>query len=801
MDKKILVAFAIMALPVATSASSFSDKLNKILLPDTSRVFDLDEVVVVAQPKENYKLRRQALSSSVFTNFELSSLKVNDITDLAYYVPSFVMPHYGSRITSSMYIRGIGSRINNPSVGMYVDGMPLVSKNSYNFHTYQLDRVDVLRGPQGTLYGQNTEGGLIRMYTKNPFDYQGTDINLGIATHFYRNAEVAHYRKINDWFAFSVAGFYNGQNGFFTNIYNGEKADKYNEAGGRLRLMFKPIRKVLVDFTADYQFVSQNGFPYGEYNPVSNVTSDPNTDYQGNYKRNILNIGLNIKVKGNGLDFYSNSSWQYLKDNMLMDIDYLPIDYMHIGQRQLQNVCTQEFTLKSNNTSSWHWTFGIFGSYQWLKTYAPVYFGDGITKPIADGIQNAMQNAMIESFMKRGLTQQAAIAMIQKMGGVSMNVSINVPEIFHTPQFNLGFYHESSIDITDRFTATLGLRYDYSHVNVHYDSQAIMAMAANVMGQQAVYNLISHFDNKTYNNFNQLLPKIGFNYRISDNGSNVYATLSKGFRAGGYNIQMFSDILQKELNANSQKAMSGSYDVPHSDADYEGVNKTISYKPETSWNYELGTHLNLFENKVQADLSTYYMQIRNQQLSVMAGNYGFGRMMVNAGKSSSCGVEASVRGRAFNNHLNWSATYSYTRAVFKDYTDSVKVNGKNTEVSYKNKYVPYIPQHSFSATADYRFDTSCKALTSIVVGANVYGNGKTYWDENNTSSQKFYAAVGAHVDANFGKAVTISFWGKNITDTKYNTFAVQSSVDGTKRTFAQQGNPVQFGVDIKFHID
>jgi hypothetical protein len=69
MDKKILVAFAIMALPIAASASSFEDKLNRILLPDTSRVFDLDEVVVVAQPKENYKLRRQSLSSSVFTNY------------------------------------------------------------------------------------------------------------------------------------------------------------------------------------------------------------------------------------------------------------------------------------------------------------------------------------------------------------------------------------------------------------------------------------------------------------------------------------------------------------------------------------------------------------------------------------------------------------------------------------------------------------------------------------------------------------------------------------------------------------
>ena len=88
------------------------------------------------------------------------------------------MPEYGSRYTSSMYMRGIGSRVNSPAVGMYVDGMPIQSKSAFNFHTYDIDRVDVLHGPQGTLYGMNTEGGLIRLYSKNPFEYQGTDLKL-----------------------------------------------------------------------------------------------------------------------------------------------------------------------------------------------------------------------------------------------------------------------------------------------------------------------------------------------------------------------------------------------------------------------------------------------------------------------------------------------------------------------------------------------------------------------------------------------------------------------------------------------
>ena len=131
------------------------------------RAIDLDEVIVVSQPKEVYRLRQQPMSSSVFTTEQMQKLQMRDVRDMSQYVPSFVMPSYGSRYTSSMYIRGIGSRINNPAVGMYVDNVPLMSKSAFNQHVYDVDRVDVLRGPQGTLYGINTEGGLIRMFTKN----------------------------------------------------------------------------------------------------------------------------------------------------------------------------------------------------------------------------------------------------------------------------------------------------------------------------------------------------------------------------------------------------------------------------------------------------------------------------------------------------------------------------------------------------------------------------------------------------------------------------------------------------------
>lgn len=793
-------SYAVDYIPASPESSNTTDNSG---IADTSRVFDLDEVVIVSQPKELLSLRQQPLSSSVFTSRELGNIGISNLSELSNYVPSFVMPEYGSRLTSSMYIRGIGSRVNNPAVGIYIDGIPLVSKNSFNFHSYQLDRVDVLRGPQGTLYGMNTEGGLIRMYSKNPMKYQGTDIKLGIGTHFYRSMEAAHYRKLNDNTAFSVAGFYNGQNGFLKNMTTGRRADKLDEGGGKFRLVFHPTERLSADFIADYQQVWQDAFPYGELDMSTGNVKAPSTNRRNTYRRNMLNTGLHLAYHADGLTFNSVTSYQYLKDCMMMDQDYLPQDYMHLRQQQLMNALTQEFTIKSNGNGRWKWLAGIYCSGQWLRTEAPVFFDSDFTSRISGGIQSAIYNPILKAMTERmtaaGMPQTAAeaaaAAAIEKAGGISVSTTMDVPALFRTPQMNIGIFHESNIGLTDRLTATLGLRYDFNRVKIRYNTEAVMTVTADVMGTSATNILSSLLNDNSHDNYNQLLPKIGLSYRISDNGSNVYATVCKGYRAGGYNIQMFSDILQAELNANSSNAMSGSYDIPHTDEDYKRIRNTISYKPEESWNYEFGAHLNLFGSKIHADFSGYYMQIRNQQLSVMAGDYGFGRMMVNAGRSYSCGIEIALRGNALDDRLSWAANYGLTHSVFKDYEETVD----DVEIDYKGKKVPFIPMHTLSARADYTITLSNTAVRSIVFGADVTALGRTYWNEANTYSQAFYALLGAHADVNLNN-ICFRLWCRNLTNTRYNTFAFDSEASGKTVYLAQRGNPIQAGMDIRVHF-
>ena len=107
-----------ISLMLAVAASASESRYVTPVANDTSKVVDIDEVVVVSQPKEAFYLRQQPLSSSMLDAHDLQRISMNDLRDLSAFVPSFTMPPYGSRYTSSIYIRGIGSRINSPAVGV-----------------------------------------------------------------------------------------------------------------------------------------------------------------------------------------------------------------------------------------------------------------------------------------------------------------------------------------------------------------------------------------------------------------------------------------------------------------------------------------------------------------------------------------------------------------------------------------------------------------------------------------------------------------------------------------------------------
>ncbi len=772
---------------------------------DTLRVVDVEEVVIIATPKENRKLRELPNAVTLLSQKDLQANQVNSIKNLTALVPNIFIPDYGSRLTSAIYIRGIGSRINTPSVGLYVDNVPYIDKSAFDFNYYDIERIDVLRGPQGTLYGRNTMGGLIRVYTKSPFSYQGTDVRLSAGTYNNYSGSLTHYHRISEKFAFSAGGFYEYGEGFFDNHKTGNKADPLSAGGGRIRAIWLPSENLKIDFTAGYEYSDQGGYAYGQYHKETSKLDSVNYD-DSYYRRGLFNSGLNIEYQTKNFTVSAVTGFQNLKDHMFLDQDFSPKRIFTITQKQKVSTVSEEIVLKSKPNKNWQWTTGAFGFYQWLNTDGPVTFQEeGIKANIEDNI-----NEIFEGIKPPAPTMSLSIKNTQLLNSGN----------FDTPTLNLAIYHQSTYDnlFVDGLSVTAGLRLDYENTSMKYNSGSDdldYDFAMNMLPKPLeIQTKGSQFNGKEKHDYLQLLPRFAIKYDFN-NSNNIYASVSKGYRSGGYNIQMFSDILQSALRSamisdikqTSKDYMMGMQIPGRPPMTEEAVDKMLSiipefennvsikeatkYKPEYSWNYEIGTHLTLFQNRLYADVAAFLMNTRDQQISRFSEN-GFGRMTENAGSSRSYGIEAALRSQ-ITSGLSLNLNYGYTHATFRKYEAK---GDADAVVDYSGNYVPYVPQHTFSANGQYtwRFGEN-KTIRELSANLGYTGAGKIYWTEDNDIAQSFYGTINARISALAGP-VQVDVWGRNIFDKEYTAFYFESM----KKSYMQLGRPAQFGVDVRWRF-
>ena len=320
---------------------------------DTSRVIGLHEIVI-STPKESGDMRQQPSSVTLIGAKQMADNRIHSLKNISALVPNFFIPDYGSRLTSAVYIRGVGSRINTPAVGLYVDNIPYVDKSAFDFNFYDIERVDVLRGPQGTLYGRNTMGGLIRVHTRSPFAGTGTDVKLGFATKDnHHNISLTHYHRISDAFAFSAGGYYEGSRGFFRNDYTGERVDKMQSGGGRIRGIWLPSDSWKLDFNLNYDYSDEGAYPYYYTGTINGAEQYPelvgkiSNNRESRYRRGLFNAGLNAEYQTDKWQMNAITGYQNLNDRMFLDQDFLTPDIYSLEQKQRINTLTEELTFKS----------------------------------------------------------------------------------------------------------------------------------------------------------------------------------------------------------------------------------------------------------------------------------------------------------------------------------------------------------------------------------------------------------------------------------------------------------------------
>ncbi len=811
MKKHLLLAAALFAAYTAHAQQAHT------ISEDTMKVVDIEEVVIIASPKENSKLRQLPTAVSLLSLKDMQTHRITSLKNASSVIPNFYIPDYGSRLTSAIYIRGIGSRINTPAVGMYVDNIPYLDKSAFDFNFYDIERLDILRGPQGTLYGRNTMGGLVKVHTRSPFSYQGTDVKLSYGTKSnQRSASLTHYHRISDTFAFSAGGYYEGSDGFFTNTLTNKKVDPREAGGGRIRTIWLPADHLKLDFTLSYDYTDEGGYPYFYTGILKDKEDRPELlnkiayDRESTYRRGLLNTGLNLEYQANHFILSAITGFQHLNDRMFMDQDFSPLDIYTIEQKQRINSISEEITFKSKPGKKWQWTTGLFGFYQSLHTIAPVTFRKG-----GMGMLNQMLGGVIPSKIEVPMGPAMAMNILPSLKITDTEMPID--GTFKTPQYNLALFHQSqfrNLFGTEGLSFTLGLRLDYEKQKLDYNSGISLGYNVGIKGEmtrggqvireitmmpETPLTVLSRYQGKLDKDYVQLLPKFALQYDFTSGAGNVYATVSKGYRSGGYNIQMFSELLQSSLRNDMMRQSKAEImqKVPEAYAQMVGkyfpdagenpeVQSAVEYKPEYTWNYEIGTHLNLLDNKLQADMAVFYMNTKDQQLSKMAES-GLGRVTVNAGESESYGIEASLRAN-LNRHFQLQGSYGYTHATFDKYDAG---EGKD----YSGNYVPFVPMHTLNAGGAYSFFFRNSWLQSLTIGANATGAGKIYWTEQNNASQDFYTSLNAYVSFQT-KTIQIDFWGHNLTDNDYTTFYFESM----SRGFEQRCKPLQVGIDLKWHF-
>ena len=681
--------------------------------------------------------------------------------NLSAVVPGLNIPDYGTSMTSTIYVRGLGSRMDNPVIGLYVDDVPIIDKNCYDFSFTDIRRIDFLHGPQGTLYGRNSMLGVLSVETLSPTAYQGTRGIIEYGSASTLSAKLSAYKG-----RFGLVAAYGHTDGFFINEYDGSNCGLSDSFSARARFV-GGVGKASLDNILTVSYIDQTGYPYrklmaGELLPV---------DYndKSGYRRFFLMDGFRLKTEWRNWKISSVTSFQTLFDSMDMDQDFTPKSMFTLNQIQEQVAFTQEFIFKpKTHTVWWDSQTGLFAMVKLNKMSAPVRFlKDGIKSLILDNANS-------------GIPQELGRLNIQEENFL-------IYSDFDIALGNVAAYHESYFN-TGRWTFTAGLRLDFEASRMRYDSGSdIHFIVSPAMSEYIPFS--TKVDGTETVRYAQLQPKLSVSYdatseRMRSKGLNMslLASVSEGYRSGGFNTQIFSDVLQRKMMLGMMESLG-----VHLDGKGDLSTDGLTYKPEICLNYEIGGKFRMRSagHILESFFTAYRVDCRNQQMTVFPYGNGTGRMMANAGRSRSLGVEAEASWMWKG--LSVSFAGSLMDARFVDYDD-----GRN---DWSGNRIPYSPESTLYLRCGYKFLTRGRFLRSVSLNADINRSGRIYWNEAGDISQSPYSLIGADVRLTTSKA---ELWlrGQNLTGTEYSVFYFKS----VGNSFFQAGKPRRFTIGLSINL-
>ena len=789
---------------------------------------DVEEVIVTATKTEK-TLQEVPIAVSVVTADVIEKANVVDIFDLKSVVPSLDTRQYQSSVNTTFFIRGFGNGSNNPgiepSVAVFIDGVYRSKTQSQISDLPMLERIEVLRGPQSTLFGKNASAGVINIVTKKPSFEKSGKVSFGIGKYNSRVGKLYYTGPLNENLAYSFSANFNKRDGHSENPITGNATNDRDRVGYRAELLYVPSDDLSVRITADYDDYDEiccavGSTSYGVGNQVTAmlggqiIPNDPYTEkafYDFDPTSKGDNSGLSIHIEKNleNATIESITSYRKSYNFEVQDVDFDSVNVIAPSpiEKDLNGI-TQELRIYSEDNEKVNWLFGGFYYQEDMDFNESIYYGP-------------LWRTYLDAFLPPGT-----------IAGVAAAFGLPDSLMFAAGQGNTesatqdnstkSIFAQFDIQLSEKLNAIIGASYmedeksvSYNQINTavfsNLDFVGAGAMGLIAAGIPAAQAMVLATDPA----FNPLLPLQGLQFipqfvnfpnaaqdgKSSDDNVDytaklsfalndavtIYGGISTGFKATAWNISRNSLPNATETAA---LAAAGTPVGPNT-----GLGQRYA-DPEEAEVFELGAKIYLPSGYL--NIAMFDQEIKGFQSNTFIGT---GFVLANAGSQSADGYEFD---------LVFSPTDSIDLAVSGLFIDPVYDSFPNSASGDLTGTTPTnIPEDTISSNITWHWErngfdgylrlshlyaSEVKLLENPTWQAilEASGNGIKEQDTLNISAGIEKEGVG-------GGVLSLMFYGKNINDDKWITSAFPAVADPSSTTFfGYPNNYKSYGLMVNY---
>jgi iron complex outermembrane recepter protein len=720
--------------------------------PDAASSNDSGDIVVTARFR-NETLNSVPIAITALKGDALAVKNLNNLQDISQTVPTVDFRAGASNKDRTVFIRGLGTITTSPgvepSVSTVLDGVVLGRPGQSTLDLVDVDRIEVLRGPQGTLFGKNASAGVINIVSKDP-----TDQEMGTAEASYYQGNEYRFKlglsgPISDKLLYDITGLYGHYDGNVRNLVTGDKVNGYSRKGGRGKLVWKPTDTLTFHLNGDYLY-TRDKVPTGVFAKTSRVAYPtgvvtPNPALAAKLAAAGVTPGLDNRTVAQNFDSDvrdKNYGVSLQGDLALGDYTVTSIT----AYRGWRNVQHQDFDMLNAPDATFPQAVDT-GRLRYHQFSQEVR----LTSPKGGFIDYVVGAYYLHSVdderYERDLTRIVAAAPVNNTGVA----------LYGTKNDNYSAFGEANINFTRRLRAIAGGRVIHDKLSFYHNRVADTLVA--LTGIQPNFGATGDTSHTGYS------ARGGLQYDLPGTGM-VYATYSRGYKGPAYNV--FFNMLARD---------------------------TIALKPETSDSYEVGFKGSLFDHKLQITLDGFYAKYHNYQANFtdQVGNPpAIITRLINAGTVTTKGVEGDITAHPFQ-PLVLSFNFARTTAKVDHFNCPA---GAPVSCDVDGQPLPFAPKWKLHSDATWTQPMTDKI--DLLLNTDYSWKSRTQYSLSETPDtiQPSYGIWNASIGiAGKGDSGAWRLTGvvKNITNKHYSSYLMPGSLAGVVR-FVPRDDHRYFGV-------